>query len=160
MKKALTALKAVPVLLVLAASASAFAGDVGVSVSIGQPGFYGRIDVGRAPSPPVLVYPQPVVIEPVPVAVHRAPIYLRVPPGHASDWRRYCGRYDACGQPVYFVQDRWYREQYAPAYYGRDGDRDHRRYDDDRRGPPHGRGWDKDKDRDHGHGRGHGRGHD
>src|SRR5207237_1172402 len=144
MKKLLTVLQAVPVVLVLAASASAFAGDVGVSVSIGQPGFYGRIDVGRAPSPPVLVYPEPVVIAPAPVAVYRAPIYLRVPPGHARDWRQYCGRYDACGQPVYFVQDRWYREQYAPAYRGhgpdRNWDRDHRREDDrrddGRRGPP------------------------
>ena len=51
--------------LLLAASAlPALAADVGVSVSVGQPGFYGRIDIGNAP-PPVLIYPQPVVIQKV-----------------------------------------------------------------------------------------------
>ena len=49
--------------LLLAASAlPALAADVGVSVSVGQPGFYGRIDIGNVP-PPVLIYPQPVVIQ-------------------------------------------------------------------------------------------------
>jgi hypothetical protein len=33
-----------------------------------------------------------------------------VPPGHQKKWRRYCGRYGACGVPVYFVQDGWYQE--------------------------------------------------
>jgi len=31
--------------------APAFAGDVGVSISIGQPGFYGQIDIGNVPRP-------------------------------------------------------------------------------------------------------------
>jgi hypothetical protein len=144
MNKALTVLKAVPALLVLAASASAFAADVGVSVSIGQPGFYGRIDVGRAPSAPVLLYPQPVIIAPAPVAVQRAPIYLRVPPGHASDWRRYCGRYDACGQPVYFVREDWYQDHWRREH---EHDHDHDRRDDHGRG--HGRGHDKHAKHDH-----------
>lgn len=38
----------------LALSASAFASDVGVSISVGQPGFYGRIDVGDYPPPPLM----------------------------------------------------------------------------------------------------------
>jgi len=72
-----------------------------------------------------------VVIYPVPGVVYE-PLYLRVPPGHAKSWKRYCGRYDACGRPVYFVQDNWYRNQYIPAYRERRGEYDYDR--DDRRG--------------------------
>lgn len=91
----------------------ASAADVGVSIQVGQPGFYGRIDIGNAPRP-VLVYPEPVIVQPAPVAVVRRPIYLRVPPGHVKKWSKHCHRYAACGQPVYFVQDRWYEEVYVP----------------------------------------------
>lgn len=84
-------------LLALAVSAPASA-DVGISVRIGQPGYYGRIDIGDYPSP-MLVYPDPVVIVPPPGAV-RGPLYLRVPPGHMHDWRRHCHRYSACGHRV------------------------------------------------------------
>ncbi len=109
MKRMLLALS----LCVLASAANAT--DVGVSISVGQPGFYGQIDIGNYPRP-VLVYPQPVVIRPVHPGVVVAPMYLRVPPGHAKDWERYCGRYEACGRPVYFVQDSWYNNVYVPAY--------------------------------------------
>ena len=118
-----------------------FAADVGVSVSIGQPGFYGRIDIGNAP-PPEYYNPQPIIIQPVPRGRMVEPIYLRVPPGHQKNWSRYCGRYNACGQPVYFVKDRWYNDVYAPHYNRQHGDR----HDDG-----HGRGDDN-------HGRGHDRG--
>ena len=104
------------VLLVLAASAlPAFAADVGVSVSVGQPGFYGRIDIGNAP-PPVLIYPQPVVIQKVYVAQPPPPLYLHVPPGHAQKWSKHCQKYDACSRPVYFVKDDWYNNVYVPHY--------------------------------------------
>ena len=103
-----------------AAVAPALATDVNVSVSVGQPGFYGRIDIGAFP-PPVLVYPEPVVVQPVPVGVVRAPLYLHVPPGHAKNWRKHCKKYDACGYPVYFVQDRWYNEIYVPVYREKHG---------------------------------------
>ena len=92
----------------------AMAANVGVSINIGQPGYYGRIDIGAYP-PPVVMYPQPVVIQPQPHYVGE-PIYLRVPPGHAHRWSHHCQRYGACGQPVYFVQEEWYREAYAPRY--------------------------------------------
>jgi hypothetical protein len=85
---------------------------VGVSIGIDQPGVYGRIDIGRAMAPPMLMYPQPMVIVPTPVAVVQQPIYLRVPPAHAGDWRRHCGYYAACGQPVYFVREDWYQRHY------------------------------------------------
>jgi opacity protein-like surface antigen len=44
-------------LLATAASASALAADMGVSINIAQPGFYGRINVGHFPQVQV-VYPQ------------------------------------------------------------------------------------------------------
>jgi uncharacterized protein YcfJ len=115
MKRLLCAIAAVTV------SVSAFATNVGVSVSAGQPGFYGRIDIGNVPQPPQLVYAEPVVIQPMSVGVVRQPIYLHVPPGHAKNWRKHCGKYHACGHPVYFVQETWYNDVYV-AYY-RGGDR-------------------------------------
>lgn len=132
-------------LLGLATLTPAVAADVGVSVSIGQPGFYGRIDIGNYPQPQI-VYPQPVVIVPGPVAVVQQPIYLRVPPGHYNNWGKHCRRYRACGQPVYFVQDGWYQNEYAPRYR-----QDHDRDRDDRRHKHHGKGDGK------GHGKGHGK---
>lgn len=101
------------------------AADVGVSVSIGQPGFYGRIDIGDYPYPqPRVIYTRPRVVERV--YIEREPIYMRVPPGHAKNWRKYCRRYNACGERVYFVQDNWYNQEYAPRYREH-----HRAYQDD-----------------------------
>jgi len=120
--------------------------SVGVSIGINQPGVYGRIDLGNVPPPP-LVYPQPVIIQPTPVAVYQRPIYLYVPVVYQQNWGRYCGRYNACGQPVYFVQEHWVRERYEREYRGHDRDR---RGDDDR-----GR---KEKHKDKGRGNGHGNG--
>ncbi|MDI1361343.1 hypothetical protein [Methylotenera sp.] len=114
-----------------AMSAPAFAADVGVSVSVGQPGFYGRLDIGGYP-PPQVIYTQPRVVERV--YVEREPVYMRVPPGHAKNWRKYCHRYNACGERVYFVQDNWYSHEYAPRYqeqhYNRHDDRRDERRDD------------------------------
>ena len=127
----------------------ALAADVGVSVSIGQPGFYGRLDIGDYP-PPQVIYRQPRVIERVPM--DRPPIYLRVPPGHAKHWSKHCHKYNACGERVYFVQDNWYNREYVPRYQEqhrdrRDDRRDERR--DDRRG--------KQKNDRHGNDQGQGR---
>jgi hypothetical protein len=100
---------------VITASTPALAARAAVSISIGEPGFYGQIDIGNAP-PPVLVNPRPVIIQPAPVGVVAEPIYLRVPPDHAKHWRTHCAHYNACGRPVYFVQDRWYNSVYVPHY--------------------------------------------
>ena len=95
--------------LVVGALGSAHAQtNVGVSIGIHQPGVYGRINIGNFPAPQ-LVYAQPMIIAPAPVALHRAPIYLYVPSAHQQNWSRYCSHYSACGQPVYFVQERWVR---------------------------------------------------
>lgn len=116
-----------------------FAADVNVSLSVGQPGFYGRIDIGDYPQPRVL-YRQPRMVERV--ELDRPPIYMRVPPGHAQNWRRHCREYNACGERVYFVQDNWYRHEYMPRYRDRhqdyrDDDRNNRH---DRRNDDRGRG--------------------
>lgn len=130
-------------------ASSAFAADVGVSVNIGQPGFYGRIDIGDYPRPP-LVYRQPRLVEHM--SPRRPPIYLNVPPGHARNWRRYCRDYDACDERVYFVDNRWYTREYVPRYQAhargryeerRDARRDHRQT------PRRGNG--RDRDWEHGH---------
>lgn len=128
--------------LALITGGAAQAADVGVSINISQPGVYGRVDIGRFPQP-VLVAPRPVIIT---QRVVQEPVYLWVPPGHRQNWRRYCGRYDACGAPVYFVQDRWYRDHVIERRYERD--------DHPGRGHGHHKHGHKHKDK-HGHGRGH-----
>jgi hypothetical protein len=60
-----------------------------------------------------------------------------VPPGHAKDWAKHCGKYNACGERVYFVKENWYNEVYVPHYQSQ-----------------HGKGKGKD------HGNGKGKGHD
>ena len=90
---------------------------------------YGRIDIGNYPAP-VPIYAEPIIFRRVPSSVQLQPIYLYVPPGHQKNWGKHCGRYNACGQPVYFVPENWVRE----------------RYDDDRR--EHGdRGQDNKRDK-------------
>jgi hypothetical protein len=123
-------------LTIVAGSALA---DVGVSINVSQPGFYGRIDIASDPQPQV-VYQQPVMIEPAPVRVVRQPIYLYVPPAHYNNWARYCHQYNACNQPVYFVHENWYRSVYVPHHfnngrYDRPVVRDDHRYEhrDERR---------------------------
>ncbi|MCU7372591.1 hypothetical protein PEC18_17450 [Paucibacter sp. O1-1] len=140
--------------LAFATIGSAQATDVGVSISLGQPGFYGQIDIGNY-SRPRVIYAEPVVMHRAPRMVYE-PVYLRVPPGHQKNWRKHCGRYDACGRPVYFVRDDWYRNEYAPRY----------RRDHDHRDRDHGRGDGRRDDRHDRHdgrrddhpGRGHGKG--
>lgn len=134
-----------------AATTTALASDVAVSLSVGQPGFYGHLDIGGYP-PPQVIYRQPIIIERVPEA--RPPIYLRVPPGQIKHWRQHCGAYNACDERVYFVQNSWYNREYVPRYQERQRDhrddhRDEYRHDDrgnhGNRGNQHPGG-----DRDHG----------
>ena len=99
--------------------------NVGVSIGINQPGVYGRIDIGAFPQPRV-IYPQPVVIVQTPMAVHQQPVYLYVPPGHQKNWGKHCGRYNACGQPVYFVQEDWVRERYEERHDQDDRSKGHK----------------------------------
>jgi hypothetical protein len=68
-----------------------------------RPGVYGRILVRNAPPPP-LISARPVVASTELGPPRGDPIYLYVPAGQVRKWSRYCGRYDACERPVYFVR--------------------------------------------------------
>jgi hypothetical protein len=114
-------------------SGGAAATDVGVSVSVSQPGVYGRVDIGRFPQPQVVVAEPVIVQQPRVVVVQPAqPVYLYVPPGHRKHWRKHCHRYDACGSPVYFVRHDWYHRQANVGH--------HRRYDAGEHAAHHGHG--------------------
>ncbi len=124
--------------------------DVGVSVNIGQPGFYGQINLG-SDMVPQLVLPQPILIAPPPTNIILAPLYLRVPVDYTRNWHKHCGEYNACGRQVYFVRDDWYEHEYAPRY---------RAHPEEFREVRHERRKEKHKHGDKGKGRGHGHGHD
>ena len=121
------------------------ASAVGVTINAGQPGFYGTINLGDAP-PPQLIYEQPRLIYKGPVSLQ--PIYLHVPPRHARNWRSYCGRYNACKRPVYFVRDSWYNTVYVPYYRENYVNRDKNRSRDWKPAEPHSRDWNRSEHRD------------
>lgn len=106
----------------VALSAAAF--SQGVTVRVGEPGFYGRLDIGDAPRP-ALVTPSPVIVEREHVV--QEPTYVYVPTEQQHDWANYCGRYDACSRPVYFVQEQWYKDVYVPQYKSRHEIREEKR---------------------------------
>ena len=108
---------------VLGACAAQSAAAADVSISINQPGVYGRVNIGEPVPQAAWVNASPMVITQSPMAAQRQPIYLYVPPAQSSNWSRYCGRYGACAQPVIFVQDRWVRDRHAQGRHGRDRDR-------------------------------------
>jgi hypothetical protein len=132
------------VLIASGVAVPAFGTDVSASIGISQPGFYGQINIGEFPRPAV-IYAQPVWVQRPPKVVQLQPIYLRVPPGHEKHWSKHCGKYGACGQPVYFVREDWYQTKYVPYYQQHDY---------------YARGKSGDHDSEHGHGKGKGHGHE
>lgn len=151
--------------VILATMSAPLWASVGVSINVGQPGFFGQIQLGDYPRPQVL-YAQPIVVEQG--GYVGEPIYLHVPPGQARRWKDNCHAYGACGRPVYFVQDNWYQNVYAPRYREQHGHDDERGRGDEH---DHGRGHDHGDERggdEHGggdrhggeHGGEHGHGHD
>jgi hypothetical protein len=123
-------------------AAAAISASAQVSISVGQPNFFGRIDMGGfAPAPQV--YGPPVLASGY---YNGPPVYLRVPVDHRRHWGRYCRYYSACGERVFFVRDDWYANSYVPRY------REHYRH-----GGP---GWRGDGPRFHGGGPGRGFDHD
>jgi hypothetical protein len=112
------------IIMAIVFAVSAEAADVGVSVSIGQPGFYGQIDIGNFPRPQV-IYSRPVVIvHPHEGMAPPPPVYIHVPPGHEKNWKKHCHKYNACNRPVYFVRNQWYNNTYVPEYQARHGHKD------------------------------------
>ena len=87
-----------------------------------QPGVYGRVEIGGYVEAPQVYDDRPVIAvddgdgdvveEVVDTAYATAlpPVYLWVPEYQRMHWARYCRDYDAVGVPVYFVDDRWYRD--------------------------------------------------
>jgi hypothetical protein len=127
---------------IASAAVPSLAADVGISINVGQPGFYGRLDIGGFAPPPVINV-QPVYVSPVPEG--RPPIYLRVPLDHQRHWKHYCRQYRACGERVFFVQDNWYNHEYAPRYM-----KEHGNPHGDKRGGDHGDHGDHGNHGDHG----------
>lgn len=148
------------------AAGTAQAQELYLNATVGgafAPGVYGQINFGNQPPPPVL-YAQPVWIQRAPV--QPPPLYLYVPPGHSKNWAKFCGRYNACGRPVYFVKvnnsDRWWehgRDRPGRGPEHREDRREDRRDDrrqDFRQDFRQGDQGDRGRGGEHGHGRGHG----
>ena len=102
--------------VLLLSAGAAWADHIGVSVTLGEPGFYGQINIGNAAPPPQVIYSQPVVVQPAPEYVSAPPLYLHVPEGYERHWRHHCGEYNACGRRVFFVRHDWYQNVYVPHY--------------------------------------------
>lgn len=92
-------------------------------------------------------HPEPRVLNSHPVIVHRNrgnrhadPIFVYVPAHHRRNWTRFCGRYEACRQPVYFLNEVWYHR-----YLERQERREERRerWEERRQDNPP---WDRDGD--------------
>jgi hypothetical protein len=121
--------------ILIAAAVAAFtitpagAGNAGVPVNIGQPDFYGRINIVDFPQPQV-IFVKPMIITRGPIK--RPPIYMHVPPTHARHWSKHCSQYAACSESVFFVQDNWYDSEYVPRYQERHGNRQVISRNDDR----------------------------
>jgi hypothetical protein len=119
MKRFLIAV-AVAAVTVISFNTTVFAADVGLSINIGQPDYYGRLDPNGYP-PPRVIYRQPKAVNRV--QINQPPVYMRVPAKHAKYWSKNCRRYNACDERVLFVQDNWYRRDYAPRYQEQNGNR-------------------------------------
>jgi len=100
----------------LLSAGAAWADHIGISVTLGEPGFYGQINIGNAAPPPQVIYSQPVVVQPAPEYVSAPPLYLHVPEGYERHWRHHCAEYNACGRRVFFVRHDWYQNVYVPHY--------------------------------------------
>lgn len=124
-------LRKVLVTVLLGAGMAQTALATSVSISVHQPGVWGRVTLGGPVPQRAWIAPQPLIVNPPSVIVARAPIYLYVPTAHSANWARHCARYEACSQPVIFVQDGWVRERHAAYYKDRDGDGIANRYDRD-----------------------------
>ncbi|MEJ6000272.1 hypothetical protein [Paucibacter soli] len=83
--------------------------ELGLSLTLAQPGVYGRIEIGAQQMPRVY-YPQTVVVQPAQLGYR--PVYIYAPEWQVRHWPRHCHHYGACDRPVYFVRDDWVRENY------------------------------------------------
>ena len=105
---------ALPLALLGALLGSPGLAQVDFSIQLGQPNYYGGLNIQGFPNPQFYNY-SPVLIQPL-SPEYSQPVYLRVPLYQRQSWGSYCGRYNACQRKVYFVRDNWYRSIYAPRY--------------------------------------------
>jgi hypothetical protein len=154
----------------------------GVTVTVNRPGVYGHVVLGGLPPPPVILSRPVIVHQPPPQRVTLGapvlvasppPLYIYAPHGHQRKWHKHCHRYDACGRPVYFVQESWIVERHREHEHGHarghaHGEHGHggkpppvyrAAHHDDAHGRGHGRGRGHGHDHGHGHGHGEGRRH-
>jgi hypothetical protein len=94
--------------------------QVDFNVTIGNPGYNGRIYLDNGQQPEIMNQ-TPIIAYPGPSNPYVQPIYLLVPRYVYRNWPRYCRYYgaDACYTPIYFVQDYWYQRSYIPWYRNR-----------------------------------------
>jgi len=118
MKHFLIVMSIVAAFILSTSSMTALAVDAGVSINVGQPNYYGRVDPNGYPQPQ-LIYHQPKAVNRIPT--NQPPIYMRVPPKQAKNWRKHCEKYNACDERVLFVQNNWYNNEYAPRYQEQNG---------------------------------------
>src|SRR5690348_15783261 len=150
----------------LALQTMALAGDVSVSVNLNTPGIYGQLTIGGDVPAPELIMPRPVIAVPSREIVEtpRPPLYLHVPTGHERHWAKHCHESNACGQPVYFVSERWYHDVYTPRREIHEHEREEHFRHEMREHEEHERETHRQEERDHWreehHDHGHGRDHD
>jgi hypothetical protein len=85
-----------------------------VTLTLGEPDYYGPVEIDEYYGEPRLIFREPIVLNQE--TRTGRPLYLHVPPGHAQDWKKHCKHYDACDQPAYFVENSWYQDTYVPTY--------------------------------------------
>lgn len=118
----------IAVVAITASMAGAAQAQAYVNIDVGGafvPGVYGQISIGNNVPPP-LMDAQPVVVGRANYGA--APIYLHVSIDEYRDWGRYCNRYRACNEPVYFIRvdqnNRWWERNNdylrGPNQYRRD----------------------------------------
>jgi hypothetical protein len=108
------------IVAVVAVASIAIGTTTALAADVGQSGFYGQLDTKGYPQPRV-IYRQPKSANRMPTS--QPPVYMRVPPSHAKNWGKHCKKYNACGERVLFVQDNWYKRDYAPRYQEQNGNR-------------------------------------
>jgi hypothetical protein len=89
-----------------------------------EAGFFGRIDTTAFPRPELtsripVEGPQsdrsPGATQRAALRSPQAPVLLHVRPGEEHRWAAHCSAYGACGVPVLFVSESWFRDVYLPA---------------------------------------------
>ena len=77
-------------------------------------GTFGRVDLSGLKKKPKVINKKPIVIDtPALRARQKAsgpvkPSYIFAPRVYYTGWERFCSRYDACAEPVYFIDHDWY----------------------------------------------------